>query len=184
MDGPAAGLIAVVLRRDRSRARIRIWPPGDRLTLSVRPRVLPLEIAQFVKLEIRRLETRAALKPDHLHAGLAKFGSQNASGCAHANNHDIGFFGGHGSTLSSLGLRAQAHDWTTGECLLAAHLRLRKERLRAGELNQLPTGEVLVAAIDRVGKHALHGVSAKRVEESGGGRPGEPGGLVVLQRLD
>ena len=53
-----------------------------------------------------------------------------------------------------------------------------------GKSDQAPAGEVLVAAIDRVGEHAFHGVGAQRVEERLRGRPGEARRLALLERGD
>ncbi len=70
------------------------------------------------------------------------------------------------------------------ERVLALQVLGREQRLRAGEVDQPPAGEVLVAAVDRVGEHALHGVRAHGVEEQRRRRPGEPGRLVLLERRD
>ena len=83
------------------------------------PQILALEIAQLVvRLEIRGLEPRAALEPDHFHAGLAELGGEDAAGGADADDHDIGFFGCHGSALPALGPRLQADDGLAREGLL------------------------------------------------------------------
>jgi hypothetical protein len=50
-----------------------------------------------VRVEVLGGETRAALEPDDFHARFAELGRENAAGRAHADDHDIGFFGGHGS---------------------------------------------------------------------------------------
>src|SRR5947207_402904 len=57
----------------------------------------------------------------------------------------------------------QAGHRQPGECLSALHVCRRECRLRAGEADQAPARKVLVAAIDRVGEHALDGVRAQRV---------------------
>jgi hypothetical protein len=98
----AARLVAVILHRDRRRACIAVRPPGDGLALDVRPQILALEVAQLVvRVEVLRREARAALEPDHLHASLAELGRENAARRAHADDDDIGFFGGHVTTSAS-----------------------------------------------------------------------------------
>ena len=62
-------------------------------------------------------------------------------------------------------------------CFSELHLRARKA-------DQPPAGEVLVAAVNRVGEHALHGVFAHGVEERLRGRPDEFGRLAVFERGD
>jgi hypothetical protein len=102
MHRAAAGLVAVVLHRDRRRARIAVRPPGDGLALDVRPQIHALEVAQLVvRVEVLGGQARTALEPDHLHAGLAELGCENAAGRAHADDDDIGFFGGHVTTSAS-----------------------------------------------------------------------------------
>ena len=64
------------------------------------------------------------------------------------------------------------------------NIRGREQRLRAGEANEPPPREVLIAAIDRVGEHALHRVRAQRGEEGLGRGPGEVVGPVLLQCRD
>src|SRR5205809_1023868 len=84
---------AVALRRDRGRARPRIGPPGHWLALGVGAQVLALEIAQLVlRREVLGAPARAALETDHLHAGLAELGRQNATGSADADDYDIRLF--------------------------------------------------------------------------------------------
>src|SRR5262245_7214614 len=83
------------------------------------------------------------------------------------------FFGCHGSSPPARGLRLQADDGHARECLLARHVLRGEHGLRAGETDQPPAGEILVAAIDRVGEHAFHRMGAQRVEERLLGRPGE-----------
>ena len=96
MHGAAAGLVAVVLHRDRVGARIRVRPPGDRLALDVGPQVLAREVAQLILwCEVLGRKPRPALEPDHLHAGLAKLSRQHATGCADSDNDDIRFVGRH-----------------------------------------------------------------------------------------
>ena len=78
VDGAAARLVAVILHRDRVRARIRVRPPGDGLALDVRAQVLPLEVAQFVmRVEVCGRQTRAALQPNDFHARFAELGREN-----------------------------------------------------------------------------------------------------------
>src|SRR5215471_20860558 len=89
----AARLIAVALGRDRRRPCARIGAPGDRLTLGIRAQVLALEVAQLVlRREVLGAQARAALEPDHLHAGLAELGRENATGSADADDDDISLF--------------------------------------------------------------------------------------------
>ena len=77
------------------------------LRLRFGPQILALEIAQFVmRLEVGGLEPRAALEPDHFHAGLAELGGEDAAGRADADDDDIGFFDRHG--FSPLALLACA----------------------------------------------------------------------------
>src|SRR5262249_55158590 len=86
VDGATARLIAVALGRDRSGPRARIGAPGDRLTLGIRAQVLALEVAQLVlRREVLGAQARAALEPDHLHAGLTELGRENAAGSADAD---------------------------------------------------------------------------------------------------
>src|SRR5438552_13803203 len=75
------------------------------------------------------------------------------------------------------GLRLQAHHRRAGEGLFALELGLGELRLRPGEADEPPAREVLVAAIDGVGEHALHRVGAQRVEEALRARPGKAFGL-------
>src|SRR5262245_47577287 len=82
------------------------------------------------------------------------------------------------------GLRLQAGDGRAGEWILALHIGGREQRLRAGEADQDPAGEVLVAAIDGVGEHPFHRVSAHGVEERLRARPGERRRLALLERGD
>ena len=97
MHGAAAGLVAVVLRRDRRARRVGVRPPRDRHALGIGPQILALEIAQLVvRLEVRGLQARAALEPDHLHAGLAELGGENPARGADADDDDIGLFRCHG----------------------------------------------------------------------------------------
>ena len=56
--------------------------------------------------------------------------------------------------------------------------------MRAGEANEPPPREVLIAAIDWVGEHAFHRVRAQCGEESLGRGPGEVAGPVLLQGRD
>ena len=73
--------------------------------------------------------------------------------------------------LLGAGLCLQAGDGGAGERLaVLAMSALGVEQLRAGKADQPPAREILVAAIDRVGEHAFHGVGAQRVEEGLRGR--------------
>jgi hypothetical protein len=58
----------------------------------------------------------------------------------------------------------EAGEWPRGG-LLALHVRGGEERLGSAKADQLPAGEVLVAAIDRVGENAFRGVDADGVEK-------------------
>src|SRR5207245_6221842 len=112
----------------------------------------------------------------------AAFGCENSAGSADAGDDDIGLFGCHGSSPPHGSLRLQADDGYARERLLARHVLRREHRLRAGETDQPPAGEVLVAAVDRVGKHAFHGVGPQRVEERLLSRPSETRSLALLER--
>src|SRR5262245_29715503 len=59
----------------------------------------------------------------------------------------------------------ETDDAGAGEGVLAREICRREGGLCAGETDQAPAGEVLVPAVDRIGKHAFHGVSAQSVEE-------------------
>src|SRR5215475_12206412 len=74
-------------------------------------------------------------------------------------------------TLHALVPRLQADDRFAGERLFARQIVGRELRLRAREADQTPTGEALVAAVDRVGEHALDGVLVHDIEERLSGRP-------------
>src|SRR5690242_13927439 len=81
-------------------------------------------------------------------------------------------------------LGLQAGHRQPGEGFPALHVGLGESRLRTGETNELPAGEVLVAAIDRVGEHAFDRVGAHRIEKRLRGRPGEARDLVLLHGSD
>src|ERR1700722_9092926 len=83
-----------------------------------------------------------------------------------------------------VGARLQTDDRRAREGLAALHVGRREHGLGAREADLPPAREVAVAAIDRVGEHALHGVGAHRVEEGLRGRPDEAGGLALLERAD
>ena len=68
--------------------------------------------------------------------------------------------------------------------LLALHVLRREYRLRAREADQAPAGEVLVAAVDRVGEHAFHRVRAHSVEECLCRRPDELRRFALFERGD
>src|SRR5262245_27503109 len=90
VDRAAAGLIAIALGRNRCRTRACIGPPRHRLALGVRTQVLALEVAQLVlRGEVLGAPAWAALETDHLHAGLAKLGRENATSGADADNDNI-----------------------------------------------------------------------------------------------
>src|SRR5947208_3275367 len=65
----------------------------------------------------------------------------------------------------STGLSLQSDDGQPRERSAALHVRRGKFHLRAGESDQAPSGEVLVAAVNRVGEHPFHCVRAHGVEE-------------------
>src|SRR6516164_9682293 len=115
MHRATARLVAVALRRNRRSARICVGAPGDGLALGMRTQILALEVTQFVlRAEILGREARAALEPDHAHSHFAQLGREDAAGRADADDHDISFFGCHGSRspLSSpvmRGLGARIH---------------------------------------------------------------------------
>jgi hypothetical protein len=54
----------------------------------------------------------------------------------------------------------EAGEWLACGRLLALRVRNGKRRLGSAKADQLPAGEVLVAAIDRGGEHAFRGVGA------------------------
>src|SRR5258708_23756564 len=85
---------------------------------------------------------------------------------------------------SALRLGLQAGHGEPRECRLALHVGRREGRLRSREADEAPAREVLVAAIDRVGEHALDRVRAQRVEEGLLARPGEARGLARFKRRD
>src|SRR5690348_12917298 len=88
------------------------------------------------------------------------------------------------SSPSACGLRLQPDDGQARERLAALHVFGGEFQLRAREAYQLPAGELLVAAVDRVGEHAFHRVRAQRVEKGDGRRPGELARLALLERRD
>ena len=68
-------------------------------------------------------------------------------------------------------------------CLLCK-IRRRENRLRAGKADQTPPGEVLVAAVERIGEHPFHRVRPKDAEKLPGSGISEPGCLVAFERRD
>src|SRR5215470_18332737 len=185
VDGAATRLVPVSLCRDRGGAPIRVRPPCDGLALWIRAQILSLEVAQFVLwAKVFGRKTRAALQADDFHTRLAELGRENSACCADTDYNDIRFFGGHGSCPPRRSLRLQADQSASCECLFALHIRRRECRMCAGEAYKAPSGEVLVAAVDRVGEHAFHRMCAHGVEERWRTRPGEFGGLVLLERHD
>jgi hypothetical protein len=126
MHGAAAGLVAVVEHRHRVRARILVRPPGHGLAFDVRTQILALEVAQLVmRVEVLSGQAWAALEPDHLHAGFAEFGRENAARRADPNDDDIGLFGCHGSCPPGrgFGLSLQADDRRACEGVPALQIR-------------------------------------------------------------
>src|SRR5207247_5129263 len=57
--------------------------------------------------------------------------------------------------LPSAGLSLQADDGEPRERFAALHVRRGEFHLPAGESHQAPSGEVLVAAVNRVGEHSF-----------------------------
>src|SRR4051794_32263000 len=86
--------------------------------------------------------------------------------------------------LPHRGLRLQTDHRRSPISLAALHVGGGKLRLRARKAHEAPTREVLVAAIDWVGEHALDGVDAHSVEESLCRRPGEIAGLAGVECLE
>src|SRR5260370_14508846 len=86
--------------------------------------------------------------------------------------------------LPSAGLGLQADDGEPRERFAALHVRRGEFHLPAGESHQAPSGEVLVAAVNRVGEHALHRVRAHWCEEDCGRGPGELARLARCERGD
>src|SRR5262245_15138505 len=82
------------------------------------------------------------------------------------------------------GLGLQSDHRHASECFFALHIGSRENGLRAGETHQAPASEVFVAAVNRVGKHALHGVRANCLEERLWCGPGESSGLSFLECRD
>src|SRR5215469_1725747 len=78
----------------------------------------------------------------------------------------------------------QPGDGHAGKRLFARKVGARVEELCAREADELPAGEVLVAAVDRVGEHAFHGMGAQSVEERLRGRECELARLALFQRAD
>src|SRR5204862_323803 len=106
------------------------------------------------------------LKRNHLHAGLAEFGCKDAADRSGADDDNISLFRCHDSPPVPWSLRLQAEKSSTRKGFLALHVGRRKGRMRARESDKLPARKILVAAVDRVGKHALDRVRAQRVEKS------------------
>src|SRR3954447_26519097 len=86
--------------------------------------------------------------------------------------------------LPHRGLRLQTDHGRSLISLAALHVGGGKLRLRARKAHEAPAGEILIAAIDRVGEHALDGVDAHGVEEGLGLRPGEIRSLAGVERLE
>src|SRR5262249_58022287 len=68
--------------------------------------------------------------------------------------------------LPSARFGLQADDGQPRERFAALHVRRGEFHLPAGESHQAPSGEVLVAAVNRVGTQSLHRVRAHGVEGS------------------
>src|SRR2546421_5409410 len=101
MHSSAACLITVIQDWERSRMRIRIWPPGYGLTLCVWTQILPLEITQLVlRAEVGSGQARAAFQADDFHAGLPQLRGKDSAHCAHTDDDDIRLFSCH--TLNPL----------------------------------------------------------------------------------
>src|SRR6516225_1674822 len=81
----------------------------------------------------------------------------------------------------ALVLGLDAGDWRAREGLPALKIARREKSLRAGKAHQAPAREIPVPAVDRVSEHALHGVSAKSVEELLRGRPRESSRLAFVE---
>src|SRR2546426_4650612 len=165
MYRPTARLITIIQNRKWLRCRIGVRPPGHRLAFCVWTQILPLEVPQFVlRAEVRGGQPWATLEANDFHARFAKLGCEYSAYRAHSDNDDISLFSCH----SSCPLRyrpLQANDWRTCERLSALHIRPGEDRLGPREAHQAPTRKVLVAAVDRVGEHAFHGVRADGVEK-------------------
>src|SRR5215472_1696798 len=86
--------------------------------------------------------------------------------------------------LPSAGLGLQTNDGQPREWSAALHVRRGELQLPAGESDQPPAGEVLVAAVNRVGEHPFHRVRAHGVEEGGRRGPGELARLALFDRGD
>src|SRR5215472_4689513 len=81
-------------------------------------------------------------------------------------------------------LRLQSDDRQPRERSAAQHVGGGEFHLCARESHQAPAGEVLVAAVNRVGEHPFHRVRAHGVEESGRRGPGELARLALFERAD
>src|SRR6516162_9234814 len=68
-------------------------------------------------------------------------------------------------SYSARGFGLQAGHRQSRKGLAALHVGRGEHRLRAGKADQTPAGEVLVAAVDRVGEHAFDRVGSQRIEE-------------------
>src|SRR5262245_27943036 len=86
--------------------------------------------------------------------------------------------------LPSAGLGLQSDDGQPREWSAALHVRRGEFDLPTGESHQAPSGEVLVAAVNRVGEHSFHRVRAHGVEEGGRRGPGELARLALFERGD
>src|SRR5262249_11458042 len=79
----------------------------------------------------------------------------------------------------STGLSLKSDDGQRRERSAALHVGRGEFHLPAGESHQAPSGEVLVAAVNRVGEHPFHRVRAHGVEEGGRRGPGELARLAL-----
>src|SRR6478672_7712970 len=86
--------------------------------------------------------------------------------------------------LPSASLGLQADDGQPRERFAALHVRRGEFHLPARESHQAPSGEILVAAVNRVGEHPFHRVRAHRVEESSRRGPGELARFALFERCD
>src|SRR6266566_3352396 len=86
--------------------------------------------------------------------------------------------------LPSSGLGLQADDGEPRERFAALHVRRGEFHLPAGESHQAPSGEVLVAAVNRVGEHSFHRVRAHGVKEGDRRGPREFARFALFERGD
>src|SRR5580700_11339849 len=150
VDGATACLIAVIQDAHWMRAGAGVWPPGYGLTFPIRAQLLPLEVPQFiVRVEIRGAEARAALQTHDFHSRFAELGREYPPDRAHSDDDHICFFDCHGLCPSRRAFVycLQADHGLARERLFALQIRRREHRLRPGETDEPPAGEVLIAAV-------------------------------------